>query len=187
MLRRFCRPRVRPVVPSPPLLLRPATQAAAIPSTASEYVSRPIPSGPLEPLQVPAPLSSANDKLGIYAQHSLYPSAVALEQVTLIDACLAQGYVERARGIFAHIEKNLVAHNGTADNPLRMCDIIAPRIHTEFFRSCFRSARQCEGPEEKEHAIGDVWDWLYKVLSDETQWGKLERKSWAVILKGLVS
>jgi hypothetical protein len=186
MLRRLCRPR-RLAVPCEARFLRPATQAAAIPTSGSEYVFQPIPSGPLEPLQVSAPLSSSGDKLGIYAQHSLYPSAIALEQVALIDACLAQGYVERAKGIFTHIEKNLAIHNRKADPRLKMCDIIAPRIHTEYFRSCFRSARKCESPEEKEHAVGDVWDWLYKVLSDEAEWGKLERKSWAVILKGLVS
>jgi hypothetical protein len=186
MLRRFCRPRLRPAAPTTPVILRPAaTQAATASPSNPQFVTRPSSYTPPEPLNIPNPLPST--KLGMFAQHSLYPSSTVLEQIALIDACLAQGYVDRAKGIFFQIEKNLDSHNKETGQNLRMRDVVAPKVHTEFFRSCFRYARKCENEEEKEHAIADAWEWLYRVLEQEDKWGALEKRSWAVFLKGLVA
>lgn len=153
---------------------------------------------PIHPSFRPGPLT----------QHNIYPASATLEQLSLLEVCLATGDLTRARRIFDHL-RNLYdaeARHYDQDNDdfdpvlgkwqrrLTLPDLLPAHIHTQYLRAILRQAIVVDqaktdrgGKYKKRVLVSEAWARFEMLLNDEALYGRLEDAAWAVMFKGLVA
>lgn len=171
-----------------------ATQTATKP--ASGYSIDPsLPHNLIQSLQLP--LNDAHQQ-----------SSSSIEQLAILEACLATGTIKRAKRIFHTLRQTFVdasrAEVGATEEPLsgrpspgparlRLVDVMPMTLHAAFLRSFFRQAIvYSEGKRKGSSArrkafVSEAWEWFEMLLRDERLYGRLDTAAWAVMFKGLVA
>lgn len=195
-----------------------ATEASASAAAASVTVpSGPAVAGPsklstnrIQNLQLPVPLHT-DQRDSRLSQHAVYPASSTLEQLALLEVCLATGNIVRARKIFESIRKlyykEEASHVSTSEQyadydpssgqwrrRLRFSDIVPTSVHAQFLRAFFRQAIVHENAVLTKHrkmkknaAVSQAWEWFNMLLNDESTYGQLDDTAWAIMFKGLIA
>lgn len=145
------------------------------------------------------------------SQHATYPASSTLEQLALLEVCLAVGNITRARKVFSTIQaayaKEVSYYDSASEfyddfdpssgqwrKRLQFSDIVPAAVHAQFLRAYFRqaivqdSAKLAKGSQlKKRAAVSQAWEWFEMLLAKESTFGRLEDSAWAVMLKGLVA
>lgn len=159
---------------------------------------------------VPFPLAERLRTSGL-SQHTVYPASSTVEQLNLLDVCIATGNIVRAKRIFnglravcetesqmqeAAFSKNPVASTSKrpyTQHKLRLSDVVPPSTHTGLLRAIFRQAlAHGQGlPANKAFRmrayVSEAWEWFEMLLNEEHIHGRIDDAAWAVMFKGLVA
>lgn len=145
------------------------------------------------------------------SQHVAYPASSTLEQLALLEVCLAVGNITRARKVFSAIRDSYSSEasyqastsehyddfdpsSGQWRKRLQFSDVVPVAVHAQFLRAYFRqaivqdSAKLAKGSQlKKKAAVSQAWEWFEMLLAEEGTFGKLDDSAWAVMFKGLVA
>jgi DNA-directed RNA polymerase len=162
---------------------------------------------------LPAPIHSDFRQTSL-SQHRFFPASSTVEQLALLEICLATGNLVRARKVFNSIRtlyleesRYLDEHSATAtydeldpssgqwQRRLKFQDVVPVAIHTQFLRAFFRQAVVQQNTNyvtrgawlSKKALVSEAWEWFEMLLNDEQNYGQLDDGAWAVMLKGLVA
>jgi hypothetical protein len=146
---------------------------------------------------VPTPLATTGQATKL-AQHAAFPASSVVEQLTILEACLATGNLARAKKIFSSVRAiyDTERRHRLAENvkTLQLSDIVPVSVHTAFLRTMFRQALvhgsniHGRGFQTRKKAYAsEAWEWFEMLLREEKIHGRLEDAAWAVMLKGLVA
>lgn len=187
-----------------------AAAAVTLPSGAAVAGPSTLRGKSIQHLQLPVPLHQDNRESQL-AQHTVYPASSTLEQLALLEVCLATGNIPRARKIFDAI-RNLfyreeASHVSSSEQyadfdpssgqwrrRLRFTDVVPTSVHAQFLRAFFRQAIVQDNAVtsklrklRKNAAVSQAWEWFEMLLNDETIYGQLDDTAWAVMFKGLIA
>lgn len=133
-----------------------ATDAAPVAGTSDSIKSLLRAYNPKEEIRVPAPLHPEQRRTSL-TQHTVYPASATIEQLSMLEVCLATGNVTRARKIYAalanlYAKEAASAHAASEDyddfdpvsgqwrKAVAFSDVIPTTIHAQFLRAYFRQA-----------------------------------------------
>lgn len=130
-----------------------------------------------------------------------------VEQIAVLEICLATGNIARAKRIFAQIRseynkdkaQSYIESGGastsasSAARRTKFSELVPVGIHTTFLRAFFRqalvhgSANSKGGVARKRMYVSEAWEWLDMLLKNERLYGRVEDAAWAVMFKGSVA
>lgn len=164
----------------------------------------------LDSLRLPTPIHP-DSKGSTLSQHNVYPASSTLEQLALLEVCLATGNIPRARKVFDAIrtlyQKESSYHSSSSEQyddfdpssgqwrrRLQFSDVVPASIHPQFLRAYFRQAIVLDNASpskvnrlKKLAAVSQAWEWFGMLLNEEGTYGRLDDGAWAIMLKGLVA
>ena len=164
----------------------------------------------VDSIRLPTP-THPDAKSSALSQHNIYPASSTLEQLALLEVCLATGNIPRARKVFSAIrtlyQQEASYHSSSSEQyddfdpssgqwrrRLQFSDVVPVSVHAQFLRAYFRQAIVHDNASlskvnklKKLAAVSQAWEWFEMLLNEEGTYGRLDDAAWAIMLKGLVA